>query len=67
MRTLHKTDIVKVDFGVEVNGWIIDSTFTVYFDEANESFTNLTNGVREATYTVKLVLDVNIYYIRLTT
>ena len=50
-RILQQTDIIKVDYGVEINGWIIDSAFTVYFDESNEEYANLTKGVREATYT----------------
>jgi methionyl aminopeptidase len=44
---LQNEDIVKVDFGVEVNGWIIDSAFTVYFDDKHEK---LANAVKEATY-----------------
>jgi methionyl aminopeptidase len=43
---LKKDDIVKVDFGVEVNGWIIDSAFTVYFDDKHEI---LAKAVKEAT------------------
>jgi methionyl aminopeptidase len=50
-RVLQKTDIIKVDYGVEIEGWIIDSAFTVYFDESNEEYANVTKGVREATYT----------------
>ena len=50
-RVLQKTDIIKVDYGVEIEGWIIDSAFTVYFDESNEQYANITKGVREATYT----------------
>ena len=44
---LKNDDIVKIDFGVEVNGWIIDSAFTVYFDDKHEQ---LANAVKEATY-----------------
>jgi methionyl aminopeptidase len=43
---LKHDDIIKVDFGVEVGGWIIDSAFTVYFDDRHEP---LANAVREAT------------------
>jgi methionyl aminopeptidase len=50
-RVLQQSDIIKVDYGVEIDGWIIDSAFTVYFDESNEEYANLTKGVREATYT----------------
>jgi methionyl aminopeptidase len=43
-----KDDIIKIDFGTEVNGWITDSAFTVYFDD---KFDNLAKAVKEATYT----------------
>ena len=46
--TLKKNDVVKIDFGTEVNGWIIDSAFTVYFDEKHD---NLVKAVKEATET----------------
>lgn len=44
---LKKDDIIKIDFGTEVNGWIIDSAFSLYF---NEKHNNLANAVKEATY-----------------
>lgn len=44
--TLKKEDVIKIDFGTEVNGWIIDSAFTIYFDEKHE---NLVKAVNEAT------------------
>ncbi len=47
-QTLSKSDIVKIDFGVEVNQWIIDSAFTVYFDS---KYDVLAEAVRDATYT----------------
>lgn len=31
-RTLQKDDVMKIDFGVAINGYIIDSAFTVCFD-----------------------------------
>ena len=46
--TLKKDDVIKIDFGTEVNGWIIDSAFTVYFDEKHD---NLVKAVQEATET----------------
>ena len=55
---LSKNDIVKVDFGTEINGWIIDSAFTEYgfgdnaaSKELNDAFENLTACVRDATNT----------------
>jgi methionyl aminopeptidase len=43
---LKADDIIKVDFGVEVGGWIIDSAFTVFFDDRHEK---LAHAVQEAT------------------
>lgn len=31
-RTLQKDDVMKIDYGVAINGYIIDSAFTVCFD-----------------------------------
>ena len=31
-KQITKNDIIKFDFGTEVNGWIIDSAFSVAFD-----------------------------------
>jgi methionyl aminopeptidase len=38
---------MKLDFGTEVNGYIIDSAFTISFDP---QFDNLLMASREATY-----------------
>jgi methionyl aminopeptidase len=46
--TFNEDDVLKIDFGVEVNGWITDCAFTVCF---NEKYDNLLNAVKEATYT----------------
>jgi len=56
---LKKDDIIKIDFGVEVNSWIIDSAFTVYF---NSKYDQLAEAVKDATYTgIKNInVDVNI-------
>jgi len=55
---LSENDIIKVDFGTEINGWIIDSAFTEYgFGENNlskelsDTFGNLTACMRDATNT----------------
>lgn len=45
---LTKNDIIKIDFGTEANGWIIDSAFTVCFDS---KFNNLLEAVKEGTET----------------
>lgn len=45
---LHAEDVVKVDFGVHVNGRIIDSAFTHTFDPRYDP---LVQAVREATNT----------------
>jgi methionyl aminopeptidase len=39
-------DILKIDFGVEINGWIIDSAFTITY---NDEYLNLLKAVQEAT------------------
>ena len=44
--TLKKDDIIKIDFGTEVNGWIIDSAFTVCF---NQRYDPLMKAVKEGT------------------
>ena len=56
---LDNNSIIKVDYGVEVNGWIIDSAFTVSF---NDKYKNLLDAVKDATYTgIKNAgVDVNI-------
>ena len=45
-RVLQKGDVMKVDIGLQVNGWIIDSAFTMAFDP---TFDPLLETVREAT------------------
>lgn len=44
---LGPDDVIKIDFGVEINGWIVDSAFTVSF---NPKYDNLLSAVKEATY-----------------
>jgi methionyl aminopeptidase len=45
-RRIKKGDVCKIDFGVHVNGYIIDSAWTVAFDE---KYNNLLNATRDAT------------------
>lgn len=45
---VDKKDVLKVDFGVQVNGRIVDSAFTIAFDHTYE---NLLAAVKEATNT----------------
>ncbi|OHE97911.1 methionine aminopeptidase [Colletotrichum orchidophilum] len=45
---LKYEDVMKVDFGVHVNGWIVDSAFTMSFDPA---YDDLLDAVRDATNT----------------
>ena len=45
---LNYDDVVKVDFGTEVNGYIIDSAFTVAF---NPQFDELLLATKDATLT----------------
>lgn len=51
-RILGKGDIVKFDFGVHMNGNIIDSAFThiVDEDETNNVYENLLTASKDATY-----------------
>lgn len=46
--TLTANDVMKVDFGVQIAGRIIDSAWTVYFDP---KYDNLVQAVRDATDT----------------
>ncbi|CAM1506199.1 Fc.00g058400.m01.CDS01 [Cosmosporella sp. VM-42] len=43
---LQQQDVMKVDFGVHINGWIIDSAFTMAFDP---TYDNLLAAVKDAT------------------
>ncbi|KAI9887574.1 MAG: Methionine aminopeptidase 2 [Watsoniomyces obsoletus] len=45
---LAKEDVMKVDFGVHINGRIVDSAFTMTFDPV---YDNLVNAVKDATNT----------------
>ncbi|OJJ35935.1 hypothetical protein ASPWEDRAFT_156207 [Aspergillus wentii DTO 134E9] len=45
---LKNDDVLSVDFGVQVNGRIVDSAFTVAFDD---KYDNLLTAVKEATNT----------------
>jgi methionyl aminopeptidase len=45
---LQQQDVMKVDFGVHINGWIVDSAFTLAFDPTYDS---LLAAVKESTNT----------------
>lgn len=45
---LKREDVMKIDIGVQVNGNIVDSAWTVAFDH---QYDNLLTAVKEATYT----------------
>ncbi|SCU97634.1 LADA_0H07294g1_1 [Lachancea dasiensis] len=45
---LRYEDVMKVDIGVQVNGYIVDSAFTVTFDD---KYNNLLEAVKESTNT----------------
>ena len=47
-RVLGKDDVMKIDFGTQVNGQIIDCAFTVAF---NPMFDPLLNAAKDATNT----------------
>ena len=48
MVVLKEDDVMKVDFGVHVNGRIVDSAFTMHF---NPRYDNLIAAVKDATNT----------------
>lgn len=48
LTVLNSDDIIKIDFGTETNGWIIDSAFTVCF---NPKYDILMEAVKESTQT----------------
>lgn len=43
---LQQQDVLTVDFGVHINGWIVDSAFTMAFDH---TYDNLLAAVKDAT------------------
>lgn len=45
---LQQSDVMKVDFGVHINGWILDSAFTMSFDP---TYDPLLAAVKDATNT----------------
>ncbi|KAJ5249037.1 hypothetical protein N7468_000488 [Penicillium chermesinum] len=45
---LKSSDVMKVDFGVHINGWIVDSAFTMSFDPI---YDNLLTAVKDSTNT----------------
>lgn len=45
---LQYDDVMKIDFGVQINGWIVDSAFTMAF---NPTYDNLLAAVKDATNT----------------
>jgi methionyl aminopeptidase len=47
-RIINKNDVCKIDFGVHIDGHIIDSAWTVSF---NEKYDNLLNASKDATNT----------------
>lgn len=55
---LQHSDVMKVDFGVHINGWIVDSAFTMSFDP---SYDNLLTAVRESTNTGLKVYNLSEY------
>lgn len=35
---LQQQDVMTVDFGVHINGWIVDSPFTMAFEQTHDKF-----------------------------
>lgn len=55
---LQKEDVMKVDFGVHVNGRIVDSAFTMTFDPV---YDNLLAAVKDATNTGVRVYSITVH------
>lgn len=56
---LQQGDVMKIDFGVHINGWIVDSAWTHTFDPIYDP---LLNAVKDATNTGVRVSFVLIWY-----
>ena len=57
---LQQQDVLTVDFGVHINGWIVDSAFTTAFDP---TYDNLLAAVKDATNTgVKVIRLFSLQY-----
>ncbi|KAL4748857.1 MetAP 2-2 [Aspergillus terricola var. indicus] len=54
---LQPSDVMKVDFGVHINGWIVDSAFTMSFDPV---YDNLLAAVKDATNTGLKTAGINV-------
>lgn len=54
---INENDVIKIDYGVEINGWIIDSAFTISF---NPKYDVLLEAVKEATYHGIKTADVDV-------
>lgn len=59
---LQQQDVMKVDFGVHINGWIVDCAFTMAFDP---TYDNLLAAVKDATNTGIKVTKLRTRYRRL--
>ncbi|RVX73844.1 Methionine aminopeptidase 2-1 [Exophiala mesophila] len=42
---LQQEDVMKVDFGVHINGWIVDSAFTMAFDHTYDTLLTAVAGI----------------------
>jgi methionyl aminopeptidase len=42
---LNETDIIKIDYGVHIKGTIIDSAFTINFDNKYDEFVNISRNL----------------------
>jgi len=59
LKVLQKGDVMKVDFGVHVNGRIVDSAFTMNFEP---TWDRLLEAVKDATNTgVRVSPDTKLY------
>jgi methionyl aminopeptidase len=59
---LKSSDVMKVDFGVHINGWIVDSAFTMSWDP---TYDNLLAAVKDATNTgIKVTGSLVLFFFR---
>jgi methionyl aminopeptidase len=58
---LQQHDLMTIDFGVHINGWIVDSAFTLAFDP---TYDNLLAAVKDATNTgIKVISSRSVYWL----
>ena len=57
-KVLKQGDVLKVDFGVHVNGRIVDSAFTLNFDHTYDKLVEAVKAATETGVRVRLIMIV---------